>query len=114
MKIDREGARASGQSQEQQIQYESKIRQLSQEIETLNSRLVMEVSHEKQAKELTERKSLESTSKLQLLIKENEDLKKSLLESTDLKRQIADLQSQRALLIQEVERLNELNNTKNS
>lgn len=41
MKIDREGARASGHSQEQQIQYESKIRQLSQEIETLNSRLTM-------------------------------------------------------------------------
>jgi hypothetical protein len=79
MKIDREGARASGYSQDLQIQYESKIRQLSQEVETLNSRLLMEVSHEKHAKEEIERKSFESSSRTQILLKENEDLKRGIL-----------------------------------
>ena len=51
---------------------------------------------------------------MQTLTRENEELRRGVLETNELKRQVAHLQSERALSLQEIERLHEVINSKNA
>jgi len=77
---------------------------LHERIDSLSKKLEAEELSSKMTKEHADKHMHENYAQLQELIRQNDQLRREALENSETKRQLVHLQSERAVLIQDIER----------